>query len=71
MSSLPPMRAYCASPWEFTSPNWIANGALVAVRTTTTYRDGARPNSANGVSEYSSGLMTRCGADTCRKRREC
>src|SRR5262249_6453379 len=70
-SSLPSMRAYCASPCGFVSPNWITNGVLPAVLTTTLYRGGARPNSAKGVPAYSSGLRMRWGADTCRKRRPC
>src|SRR5215470_677757 len=68
-SALPSMRAYCASPCGFVSPNWITNSVLAAVFTMTLYRGGARPNSAKGVLAYSSGLMMRCGADTCRKRR--
>src|SRR5215831_391002 len=68
-SALPSMRAYCASPCGFVSPNWITNGVRAAVRTTTLYRGGARPNAAKGVPTYSSGLRIRCGADTCRKRR--
>src|SRR5262249_34910623 len=68
-SAFPSMRAYCASPCGFVSPNWITNGARAAVLTTTLYRGGARPNAAKGVPAYSSGLRIRCGADTCRKRR--
>src|SRR5262245_24559705 len=54
-SALPSMRAYCASPCGFISPNWITNGVLAAVLTTTLYRGGARPNAAKGGSAYSYG----------------
>src|SRR6516165_5496953 len=58
-AALPSRRAYCASPCGFVSPNWIINGVLAAVLTTTLYRGGARPKAAKGVSADSSGLRIR------------